>query len=156
MTAPPIGIQYCNPLNIRLTHPPTAWVGALPPAAGDAFVHFQTMAHGIRAAAKIHKSYHDAGACTVAAIIGRWAPPADHNDTEGYIRSVCVSMSRRLGRVIAPDDPIDVRDPDLEGALICAQAQIEVGSIPFGHAELVTGLSMAGLPIVMPAVHAGA
>ena len=84
------GIRNNNPLNIR--HSKDQWEGARTEQIDPAFVQFETMAYGYRAAWKTLESYskyfHDLPkAFNVRNIISRWAPPTE-NDTDNYIRSV--------------------------------------------------------------------
>ena len=84
------GIRNNNPLNIR--HSADQWEGMRAEQTDPAFVQFETMAYGYRAAWKILESYskyfHDLPkAFNVRNIITRWAPPTE-NDTDNYIRTV--------------------------------------------------------------------
>jgi hypothetical protein len=80
----PRGIRNNNPLNIRKNA--INWQGAI----GDdgAFIQFDNTINGIRAAARLLKTYRDKyGLNSVAGIVSRWAPPSE-NDTQSYINSV--------------------------------------------------------------------
>ena len=84
------GIRNNNPLNIR--HSVDQWEGMRAEQTDPAFVQFETMAYGYRAAWKTLESYskyfHDLPkAFNVRNIIMRWAPPTE-NDTDNYIRTV--------------------------------------------------------------------
>ena len=84
------GIRNNNPLNIRRST--DRWKGARKEQTDKAFVQFESMAYGYRAAWKTLQSYHkrfcrQGKAFTVRNIICRWAPP-NENDTETYIRTV--------------------------------------------------------------------
>ena len=84
------GIRNNNPLNIR--HSADQWQGARTEQTDKAFVQFETMAYGYRAAWKTLESYwkyfHNLPKpFNVRNIITRWAPPTE-NDTENYIRTV--------------------------------------------------------------------
>ena len=84
------GIRNNNPLNIPLSA--DRWQGACKEQKDKAFVQFESMAYGYRAAWKILESYwkyfHDLPKpFNVRNIISRWAPPTE-NDTENYIRTV--------------------------------------------------------------------
>ena len=84
------GIRNNNPLNIR--HSADRWQGARKEQTDKAFVQFESMAYGYRAAWKTLQSYYNrfcrqGQAFTVQNIIRRWAPP-NENDTEAYIRTV--------------------------------------------------------------------
>ena len=84
------GIRNNNPLNIR--HSADKWQGARIAQTDKAFVQFQSMAYGYRAAWKILDTYclrfkRERKTYNVRNIIGRWAPPTE-NDTDAYIRAV--------------------------------------------------------------------
>ena len=83
------GIDNNNPMNIRIST--DHWQGAV----GDdgTFIKFVSPLMGIRAAARVLRTYRDEhGLNTIAGIVNRWAPPFE-NDTRGYIKSV----SHRIG-----------------------------------------------------------
>jgi len=85
-----IGERNNNPLNIRRTKTP--WRGEKLPikGAGGAFCQFETMEWGIRAAFCLLRTYaRKYRAVCIHDIIMRWAPPSE-NDTERYIRNVCL------------------------------------------------------------------
>lgn len=80
-------ISNCNPLNLRHSAS-NHWLGELEPIRG--FCRFENMTLGFRAALLTMRTYllsHRLN--TIEKIINRWAPPADGNDTEHYIRWVC-------------------------------------------------------------------
>ena len=85
-----------NPLNIRKV-PGTHWKGELPqstpPLGGDGgglFVRFESMEWGLRAAFVLLRTYSAKyHANCIRDIISRWAPPTE-NDTEKYIKNVCL------------------------------------------------------------------
>ncbi|WOC01665.1 MULTISPECIES: hypothetical protein [unclassified Providencia] len=79
-----LGVRNNNPGNIRKSK--DVWVGQT--GNDGSFVTFATPAHGIRATGKNLLSYARQGYVTPEQIITRWAPPEDHNDTEGYIKFV--------------------------------------------------------------------
>ena len=84
------GLRNNNPLNIR--HSADRWQGVRKEQTDKAFVQFENMAYGYRAAWKTLQSYYkrfyrQGQAFTVRNIIHRWAPP-NENDTEAYIRTV--------------------------------------------------------------------
>ena len=80
-----------NPLNIRAGK--SKWLGQVLPQRGSgegAFCHFQSMEYGIRAAFCLLRTYATKYRLNcVKDIITRWAPPSE-NDTQNYIRHVCV------------------------------------------------------------------
>lgn len=79
-----IGIELNNPLNIR-HNPCNNWKGMVGNEKG--FVHFRSVAYGIRAAYVILTNYIKNGCNTIEDIISRWAPPCENN-TENYIEFV--------------------------------------------------------------------
>ena len=84
------GIRNNNPLNIR--HSADRWQGARKEQTDKAFVQFENMAYGYRAAWKVLDSYWKhfrkrQKPYNVRNIIARWAPPSE-NHTEAYIRHV--------------------------------------------------------------------
>ena len=84
------GQRNNNPLNIR--HSKHKWQGAAATQTDKAFVQFETLAYGYRAAWKILDSYslnfrRKRQTYNVRNIIARWAPPTE-NDTEAYIHAV--------------------------------------------------------------------
>ena len=84
------GQRNNNPLNIR--HSNDKWQGAAATQTDKAFVQFETLAYGYRAAWKILDSYwlnfsRKREPYNVSNIIARWAPSAE-NDTQAYICAV--------------------------------------------------------------------
>ena len=80
------GIRNNNPCNIRKGD---KWQGMREVQTDKAFVQFESMAMGLRAAFKTMKNYGNLyGIRTIAGIIKRWAPPEDGNNTEAYIKAV--------------------------------------------------------------------
>lgn len=81
------GEANSNPGNIRQVRGVT-WVGQSIVQADDAFVQFQSPVYGIRAIARILKSYDREGIHTLAEAIDRWAPP-NENNSSAYVSDVC-------------------------------------------------------------------
>ena len=86
------GIRNNNPLNIRVGK--DKWKGQVLPQRGSGegavFCQFQSMEYGIRAAFCILRTYATKyRLSSVRDIITRWAPPSE-NDTQSYIRHVCM------------------------------------------------------------------
>lgn len=74
------GIRNNNPLNIEAGE---NWQGLT--GTDGRFAIFETAEHGIRAAARILRTYaRRYGITSIDKIISRWAPPVE-NDTENYI-----------------------------------------------------------------------
>ena len=80
-----------NPLNIRAGK--SKWLRQVLPQRGSgegAFCHFESMEYGLRAAFCLLCTYATKYRLNcVKDIITRWAPPSE-NDTQSYIRHVCV------------------------------------------------------------------
>ena len=84
------GIRNNNPLNIR--HSADRWQGARKEQTDKAFVQFETMAYGYRAAWKVLDSYwkhfkRERKPFNIRNIISRWAPPSE-NDVDAYVKNV--------------------------------------------------------------------
>jgi len=78
------GVRNNNPGNIRHGE---AWKGLSPTQTDPQFLQFSSPEYGIRAIARILRSYHKWGCTTITQIVDRWAPPIE-NDTPAYIKSV--------------------------------------------------------------------
>lgn len=100
------GLRNNNPGNIREGKgDSTFWVGERASDDDPSFEEFNTMQHGIRAAAVLFRNYQSTyGLDSIARLIGRWAPPSE-NDTAAYIAHV----SARTG--IPPNAYINLRGP---------------------------------------------
>ena len=84
-----LGERNNNPLNIRRVAG-THWKGQRKEQTDKGFVQFESMEWGIRAAFVLLRTYSiKCHANCVRDIIQRWAPPTENN-TERYIRNVCL------------------------------------------------------------------
>lgn len=100
------GIRNNNPLNIRRTSA-DQWKGMAKVQNDSSFVQFETMEWGWRAAFRLltRTYYRKYGLKTISAIISRWAPEEDHNDTVTYIRNVCALTGLKSDESLgAPDE----------------------------------------------------
>jgi hypothetical protein len=89
-------------------------------------VVFDTMENGIRALALNLLTYQRKyGIYTIRRAIERWAPQADHNDTEAYIAFVAHVCE------VDPDDRLDFSDRDTLYWLITAIGEEEQGHEAF-------------------------
>lgn len=145
------GERNNNPGNIDFNTKIT-WVGQLGreivpdgETYSPRFCRFDTPEHGIRAIAKILRTYiHEHDCKTVSDFITRWAPPtgpedrADvpENDTKSYIDAVLQSTGFSAGRVIQ-DDAEDI------GALTHAIIRQENGGVPYTPEQIADGVGMA-------------
>ena len=83
------GMRNCNPLNIRRVAG-TRWKGQRAEQTDREFVQFSSVEYGIRAAFCLLETYRRKyKAVCIEDIINRWAPPSE-NDTEKYIKNVCL------------------------------------------------------------------
>ena len=138
---PTRGIRNNNPGNIRLGQ---QWQGLSPQQTDPEFCQFIDMAHGVRAIAVIIRNYQKPpptwpGLKTVRQIISRWAPPADHNDTDAYISHVASLLG------VQPDAPIDATDKTVMQVLVRAIVTQENGrdaGSSVTDADILNGVSM--------------
>lgn len=125
----PRGIRNKNPGNIR--YDGTKWRGLV----GDdgTFCVFDNPINGIRAIAKIIKTYKARGIETISEIVSTWAPPIENN-TPAYIQSVCDAMDKN-----PTYRPADQDYPDLIAAIIYH----ENGQQPYSRDQLNAGVTAA-------------
>jgi len=111
-----------NPLNIRIS--PNKWVGKVTPSRNKAFETFDTSVNGLRASTIImSKGYKRSGIDTIEALISKWAPDEDSNDSAGYAKQV--STRTKIG----VKQKIDLADFDTLCAIIPAMARTETGQV---------------------------
>lgn len=116
------GLRNNNPGNIVRTG--TAWQGMAPDQSTDSrFVVFTSPVWGLRALARVLRSYNKLGLLTVRDIINRWAPPVE-NDTSAYIAAV----ARNVG--VSPTQPLVMTD-DVLSRIMEAIVQHENGQQPY-------------------------
>lgn len=126
------GIRNNNPGNIDRKAGVT-WRGMSADQSSDPrFVVFDAPEFGIRAIARVLRSYAKRGLVTVEQIINTWAPPVE-NDTRSYINAVAAGLG------IRPDDPVGAGSMP---ALIAAIIQHENGSQPYELAVIARGIAM--------------
>lgn len=127
----PRGIRNNNPGNIERTA--TTWQGMAVVQADPRFIVFSEPFYGIRALARILRTYRqNHGLTTVRGIINRWAPSFE-NDTDAYVRHA----ARALG--VAPDEPLSFDASQLR-TLVAVIIQHENGQQPYSMAELDAGI----------------
>ena len=128
----PRGIRNNNPGNIR--YDGTPWRGLATPPTDGAFCVFIAPKYGIRALARVLKTYNDKyGICTIAGIVERYAPAAE-NDTEAYIASICTQTG------LHADAELDLHSNDVLAELIKAIVRHENGQMPYTDAQITEGL----------------
>ncbi len=113
------GLRNNNPLNIRRVAG-TSWKGQRATQTDKAFVQFETIEWGLRAAYCILRTYRNKyKAVCIEDIITRWAPPTE-NDTRRYICDCCrLTGFGGKERLAEKDWP----------QLVKAMARIECGAI---------------------------
>lgn len=130
----PRGLRNNNPLNIRRTA--DLWQGLRKEQTDPEFFQFESMAWGYRAAFVVLRTYrHRYGANTIDRIVKRWAPEADGNDTEYYIRKVAVLTG--LDR----NEEVDDRNPKVMTELVAAMSRVENG-VPATEREVWAGWNL--------------
>jgi hypothetical protein len=130
----PRGIAGNNPGNLRPGTTP--WLGEIAPDGG--YCRFIDPEHGIRALCKTLLAYqvkHDL--TTIRGIITRWAPSADNNDTEAYIRTVADAAG------LPADATLDLNDASVLSSLALAIIQHENGVQPYSALVLERAASQA-------------
>ena len=125
------GIRNNNPGNIRHGD---KWQGLSAEQTDSEFCVFSQPEYGIRALCRILRTYQRKyGLRDVHSIINRFAPPVE-NDTESYIKSVCLKL--------------DVTPETLKGImlnLLKAIIRHENGEQPYSDEVLLQGIEMAGV-----------
>lgn len=155
----PRGIRNNNPGNIR-KNPANKWQGLAAEQSDVEFCTFETMAHGVRAMARLIIRYFDDYGCnTVEKVISRWAPEnGDRNgaapggeysqDTAAYIKRVVDHVSARLGKTMSKATELNFHDYFTLRAVVEVMITVEAG-VPWDkyidEAQLVKGLVMAGV-----------
>lgn len=127
----PRGLRNNNPGNIRHGD---EWEGMREVQTDDAFVQFKDPVYGIRAMARVLKSYSNRGVVYLSDIILTWAPEADSNDVHAYIASVEQSSGLYGNEIV---EPVDY--PNLIAAII----RHENGSNPYSMAVIEQGVALA-------------
>ncbi|EEM1820578.1 hypothetical protein GKA92_20765 [Salmonella enterica subsp. enterica] len=142
------GVRNNNPGNLVASN--QGWDGEL--TSDGKFSRFDTPEHGIRALAKNMRTYqkkHDLN--TVSQMIGKFAPPEDHNDTATYIKAVAGMMG------VDPEQHIDTSDVGMLTKLVNSIITVENGSNPYTSQQINDGVLAAmgakQLPQVTKAEH---
>ena len=114
------GIRNNNPLNIRKSS--VAWQGKLVESSDPCFEQFKSIEWGIRAGLVNIRTYIKKYRCdTIAAIIRKWAPASDGNNTAAYIDTVCRKTQ------LPANKRLKVTDKNLLCMLVWAMIQVECG-----------------------------
>lgn len=126
------GIRNFNPGNIRRNA--TVWMGMAAIQNDPSFVVFVAPEYGIRAIAKIMRSYRALGLNTIREVVRRWAPPSENN-TDAYVAAVCAECS------VGPDDTIDL--DNVMPLLVKAIIYHENGVCPYTDEQINSGIALA-------------
>jgi len=128
-----------NPGNIRTS--PTEWRGEVT-KPGEAFERFKSMPYGIRATARILRTYRNKhGIKTIRQMIERYAPPSDNNpNNANYAKHI----SDRSGFGI--DEEINLNDQKVLIKILRPLFEFENGrkeADKISHDEIVMGVRLA-------------
>lgn len=119
-TRQPRGIRNNNPLNIEAGNFTASQAGFQ--GSDGRFAKFATPEQGYAAADNLLGVYSDKhGINTIQGVINRWAPANDGNPVSAYAASV----ARDVG--VAPDQPLDLKNPQVRAAVSSAMAKFENG-----------------------------
>lgn len=149
------GYRDKNPGNLRYVES-IKWQGLVGPdttGGMGAYCVFSSYEFGIRAAAMQLITYQDKyNLRTIRTMISRWAPPADNNHTENYIKSVVASFEGRY----TDTDELDLHKYENMSVMIKAVIGVELGGQPFTDRQIDDGLRLAGIPKPVTTVVAAA
>jgi len=114
------GLRNNNPGNIRQNS--DNFLGEIKPSTDPAFKQFESVEYGYRAIFVTLNTYQKKyGLSTIRAMISRWAPPKDNNDTEAYIRAV----SSESG--VPENSRITSTNKDVMIPIVAAMSHVENG-----------------------------
>lgn len=114
------GLRNNNPGNIRQNS--DTFLGEIKPSIDPAFKQFESIEYGYRAIFVTLNTYQKKyGLSTIRAMISRWAPPKDNNDTEAYIRAV----SSESG--VPENSHITSTNKDVMVPIVAAMSRVENG-----------------------------
>jgi hypothetical protein len=132
------GERNNNPGNIERNA--TKWVGMAEDQSRDfRFVIFTDPKYGIRAIAKIMKSYGHLYDCdTISEIINKWAPSVE-NDTKAYIDAVV----RSIPGILTSNTKINVDDLRVLVPLVKAIIHHENGRVIYSDDVIFEGVKLA-------------
>lgn len=121
------GERLNNPLCIKRSRVP--WRGKVTPSSDPVFEEFDTAHNGIRAGTKNLLTYkRKYGRETVEDIVSAWSPEVE-NDTDSYIRRVCIEMG------VAADTRLSLDENTLVD-LVTAMIRVEQGRVIYTETEI--------------------
>lgn len=134
----PIGMRLNNPFNLKLQKPRIKWQGRVEDFAltQTVFDEFVNITKGVRAGTIDLITKYDRGLNTVRKIIEVFAPDSE-NDTEAYIKAVCLSLSKRLSFTVRDDTILNLHDYDTVLAFDKAIVRHEQGKGPMPGGEWI-------------------
>lgn len=137
----PRGIRNHNPFNLR---PDSRWTwqgqAGVDNGPGGGYLIFAAAQYGLRAGfINLANQQLKHGLRTVRAIISKYAPSSDNNDTAAYIAAV----ARALG--VGPDAQLDLTDRATLTAFAAAVIKHENGQQPYTSAQLAAAYMAAGV-----------
>lgn len=134
----PLGMRLNNPFNLKLQKPRIKWQGRVEDYAltQTVFDEFVNITKGVRAGTIDLITKYDRGLNTVRKIIEVFAPESE-NDTEAYIRAVCIFLSRKLSFTVRDDTPLNLHDYDTIEAFDRAIVRHEQGKGPLPGGEWI-------------------
>lgn len=116
----PRGVLLNNPLNMEQEQ--ILWRGMTTDQPDATFCKFVSPEYGFRAAfIDFRNAQRNHGINTIRALVSRWAPPEDNNDTEAYIKSVCQQTG------YTDTQPIDFTDWNQVSGIAMAMTTQEQG-----------------------------
>jgi len=128
----PRGIRNNNPGNIEKG---TAWNGMADAQPDERYITFKTPEYGIRAMARILRTYREKyNLVAVDQIINRWAPPHE-NPTVDYVDFVAGKVGVR------PYDQLAFTDNQVAD-FIAAIIQFENGQQPYSRETILAGIQL--------------
>jgi hypothetical protein len=132
----PRGIRNHNPCNIKKNK--TKWQGLKEQQDDPVFFQFERAEDGIRAAARVIRTYgRKYGIKTIEGLVSRWAP-ATENATKTYVDFVERYVGISKDTIIQLDDPLTVQD------LVKAIIHFENGEQPYSGGVIARAVQ-AGL-----------
>ena len=128
------GLRNNNPLNIEQGED---WQGLAGEQLDTRFATFEDAEHGLRAGAKVLKTYQDKhGLKTVRDMIKRWAPEHE-NPTDAYVNNVASAVG------VGADDEISIGNNEQTKNMLMAMVNQENGEQPFDSEVFDRALGLA-------------
>ena len=131
----PRGIRNNNPGNIDW-HKNINWQGMDENQHDGRFIRFETPEHGLRAMARVLRTYQQKHKLnTIRKIVSRWAPPSE-NRTGSYVNAI----SKKTG--IPANQRINLEDDATLAKIMNAMIAHENGRNIYTNNQIMTGIGM--------------